>query len=121
MAQSLGAWGREGVAGVSLEGPGMYHLEVVGCPSKLCCFSCSCHLSMESHASTASSPRALPYYVAFSQLLGLMVVAMTGAWLGLYRGGIAWEDALQFNVHPLCMVIGLIFLQGDGESLPSFL
>ncbi|KAF6298349.1 cytochrome b561 [Rhinolophus ferrumequinum] len=68
---------------------------------------------MESRTSMASSPGALPYYVAFSQLLGLMVVAMTGAWLGLYRGGIAWEGTLQFNVHPLCMVIGLVFLQGD--------
>ncbi|XP_011384897.1 cytochrome b561, partial [Pteropus vampyrus] len=68
---------------------------------------------MESQASMAPTPRALPYYVAFSQLLGLTVVAMTGAWLGLYRGGIAWESALQFNVHPLCMVIGLVFLQGD--------
>lgn len=67
----------------------------------------------------APTPGALPYYVAFSQLLGLTVVAMTGAWLGLYRGGIAWESALQFNVHPLCMVIGLVFLQGDGESPPS--
>lgn len=64
---------------------------------------------------TASVPAALPYYVAFSQLLGLTVVAVTGAWLGLYRGGIAWESSLQFNVHPLCMVIGMIFLQGDGE------
>ncbi|XP_034496986.1 cytochrome b561 isoform X3 [Ailuropoda melanoleuca] len=70
-------------------------------------------LSMESRAGLAATPGALPYYVAFSQLLGLTVVAMTGAWLGLYRGGIAWEGALQFNVHPLCMVIGLIFLQGD--------
>ncbi|KAI5929110.1 Cytochrome b561 [Manis javanica] len=71
--------------------------------------------SMESLAGTAPTPRpaALPYYVAFSQLLGLTVVATTGAWLGLYRGGIAWESALQFNVHPLCMIIGLIFLQGD--------
>uniref|UniRef100_A0A7N5P160 Transmembrane ascorbate-dependent reductase CYB561 n=1 Tax=Ailuropoda melanoleuca TaxID=9646 RepID=A0A7N5P160_AILME len=68
---------------------------------------------MESRAGLAATPGALPYYVAFSQLLGLTVVAMTGAWLGLYRGGIAWEGALQFNVHPLCMVIGLIFLQGD--------
>uniref|UniRef100_A0A452UP72 Transmembrane ascorbate-dependent reductase CYB561 n=1 Tax=Ursus maritimus TaxID=29073 RepID=A0A452UP72_URSMA len=66
-----------------------------------------------SRAGLAATPGALPYYVAFSQLLGLTVVAMTGAWLGLYRGGIAWEGALQFNVHPLCMVIGLIFLQGD--------
>uniref|UniRef100_G1U350 Transmembrane ascorbate-dependent reductase CYB561 n=1 Tax=Oryctolagus cuniculus TaxID=9986 RepID=G1U350_RABIT len=61
----------------------------------------------------APAPGALPYYVALSQLLGLTVVAMTGAWLGVYRGGIAWESALQFNVHPLCMVIGLVFLQGD--------
>ncbi|XP_004707322.1 transmembrane ascorbate-dependent reductase CYB561 [Echinops telfairi] len=68
---------------------------------------------MESGASTAAPPRTLPYWVTFSQLLGLTVVAMTGAWLGLYRGGIAWESALQFNVHPLCMVIGLVFLQGD--------
>ncbi|XP_017404719.1 cytochrome b561 isoform X1 [Cebus imitator] len=67
---------------------------------------------MEGRA-TASTPAALPYYVAFSQLLGLTLVAMTGAWLGLYRGGIAWESNLQFNVHPLCMAIGLIFLQGD--------
>ncbi|EPQ02956.1 Cytochrome b561 [Myotis brandtii] len=70
-----------------------------------------CRLSMESHASPR--PGGLSYCVAFSQLLGLTVVAVTGAWLGLYRGGIAWESALQFNVHPLCMVIGLIFLQGD--------
>uniref|UniRef100_A0A673VHF2 Transmembrane ascorbate-dependent reductase CYB561 n=1 Tax=Suricata suricatta TaxID=37032 RepID=A0A673VHF2_SURSU len=68
---------------------------------------------MESPTGVAATPRALPYYVAFSQLLGLTAVATTGAWLGLYRGGIAWEGALQFNVHPLCMVIGLIFLQGD--------
>ncbi|XP_045693484.1 transmembrane ascorbate-dependent reductase CYB561 [Phyllostomus hastatus] len=66
---------------------------------------------MESPASPSTG--ALPYYVAFSQLLGLTVVAVTGAWLGLYRGGIAWQSALQFNVHPLCMVIGLVFLQGD--------
>lgn len=68
---------------------------------------------MESPTSTAPVPRALPYFVAFSQLLGLTVVATTGAWLGMYRGGIAWASSLQFNVHPLCMVIGLIFLQGD--------
>ncbi|XP_059764588.1 transmembrane ascorbate-dependent reductase CYB561 [Balaenoptera ricei] len=68
---------------------------------------------MESPARPAPAPATLLYYVAFSQLLGLAVVAMTGTWLGVYRGGIAWESALQFNVHPLCMIIGLVFLQGD--------
>ncbi|XP_057572523.1 uncharacterized protein LOC130840738 isoform X2 [Hippopotamus amphibius kiboko] len=77
------------------------------------CLGTESHLSMESPARPAPAPAALPYYVAFSQLLGLTVVATTGAWLGVYRGGIAWESALQFNVHPLCMIIGLVFLQGD--------
>lgn len=55
--------------------------------------------------------------VAASQILGLAIITMTGAWMGHYRGGIAWEDStLQFNAHPLCMVIGLIFLQGDGKA-----
>ncbi|KFP08954.1 Cytochrome b561, partial [Egretta garzetta] len=51
--------------------------------------------------------------VAVSQLLGLTLLATTGAWLGRYRGGVAWHSPLQFNVHPLCMVLGMVFLQGD--------
>uniref|UniRef100_A0A7N4PFF2 Transmembrane ascorbate-dependent reductase CYB561 n=1 Tax=Sarcophilus harrisii TaxID=9305 RepID=A0A7N4PFF2_SARHA len=68
---------------------------------------------MEATGGLVSTPKALPYFVALSQILGLTVVAVTGAWLGLYRGGLAWESSLQFNVHPLCMVIGMVFLQGD--------
>ncbi|XP_009944201.1 PREDICTED: cytochrome b reductase 1, partial [Leptosomus discolor] len=26
---------------------------------------------------------------------------------------VAWHSSLQFNVHPLCMVLGMVFLQGD--------
>ncbi|XP_072843082.1 transmembrane ascorbate-dependent reductase CYB561 [Pogona vitticeps] len=69
---------------------------------------------MEDLPAQPSSPRGLTYGVAASQVLGLAVITMTGAWLGQYQGGLAWENAsLQFNVHPLCMVIGLVFLQGD--------
>ncbi|CAI5764939.1 Cytochrome b-561 [Podarcis lilfordi] len=33
---------------------------------------------------------------------------------GPIPGGIAWDGSkLQFNAHPLCMVIGMVFLQGD--------
>uniref|UniRef100_A0A8C3IUB3 Transmembrane ascorbate-dependent reductase CYB561 n=2 Tax=Chrysemys picta bellii TaxID=8478 RepID=A0A8C3IUB3_CHRPI len=68
---------------------------------------------MEDGLTRPASPAGLSWYMAVSQLLGLTVIAMTGAWMGQYRGGIAWESVLQFNVHPLCMVIGMVFLQGD--------
>ncbi|XP_063210513.1 transmembrane ascorbate-dependent reductase CYB561 isoform X2 [Chroicocephalus ridibundus] len=59
----------------------------------------------------APPPAGLSAYVAVSQLLGLTLLATTGAWLGRYRGGVAWHGHLQFNVHPLCMVLGMVFLQ----------
>ncbi|XP_053944455.1 transmembrane ascorbate-dependent reductase CYB561 isoform X3 [Cuculus canorus] len=65
-------------------------------------------------APPAASPAGLSAYVAVSQMLGLTLLATTGAWLGRYRGGVAWHSPLQFNIHPLCMVLGMVFLQGDG-------
>lgn len=57
------------------------------------------------------------WLVGLSQVLGLVSVVLAGVWMGQYRGGFAWDgSAQQFNVHPLCMVLGLVFLQGDGES-----
>ena len=59
---------------------------------------------------------SLPWYVAGSQLLGVASVVITGVWMGHYRGGYAWDGSRQeFNVHPLCMVLGMIFLYGDGK------
>ncbi|XP_068615565.1 transmembrane ascorbate-dependent reductase CYB561 [Brachionichthys hirsutus] len=52
--------------------------------------------------------------VGASQLLGLASVVLTGVWMGHYHGGYAWDGSgKEFNVHPLCMVLGLVFLQGD--------
>ncbi|KAL2100563.1 hypothetical protein ACEWY4_002324 [Coilia grayii] len=57
---------------------------------------------------------SMPWYVGASQLLGVASVVMTGVWMGHYRGGYAWDGSAQeFNVHPLCMVLGMIFLYGD--------
>ncbi|NXT12076.1 CY561 protein, partial [Prunella fulvescens] len=64
-------------------------------------------------AAPPSSPAGLSAFVAVSQLLGLALLASTGAWLGRYRGGVGWHSPLQFNAHPLCMVLGMVFLQGD--------
>ncbi|CAI9581970.1 unnamed protein product [Staurois parvus] len=55
----------------------------------------------------------MPYLVATSQIVGVAVLAITGTWLSRYRGGFSWEGPEQFNVHPLCMVLGMVFLCGD--------
>ncbi|KAG7233881.1 hypothetical protein INR49_006467 [Caranx melampygus] len=65
-----------------------------------------------------SPPRPLRsmfvWLVGASQLLGLASVVLTGVWMGHYRGGFAWDGSAQeFNLHPLCMVLGLVFLHGD--------
>ncbi|XP_062846926.1 transmembrane ascorbate-dependent reductase CYB561 [Trichomycterus rosablanca] len=58
--------------------------------------------------------RTLPWYVAGSQVLGVACVVITGVWMGHYYGGYAWDSSeRQFNVHPLCMIMGLVFLYGD--------
>ncbi|XP_041943818.1 transmembrane ascorbate-dependent reductase CYB561 isoform X2 [Alosa alosa] len=58
---------------------------------------------------------SLPWYIAGSQLLGVASVVITGVWMGHFRGGYAWDGSSQeFNVHPLCMVLAMIFLYGDG-------
>ncbi|XP_063816076.1 transmembrane ascorbate-dependent reductase CYB561 [Pseudophryne corroboree] len=56
---------------------------------------------------------SMPYLVAASQILGVAVLAVTGSWLSQYRGGFSWDGPEQFNVHPICMVLGMVFLCGD--------
>lgn len=47
-------------------------------------------------------------------MVGVASVVLTGVWMGHFRGGFAWDGSAQeFNLHPLCMVLGLVFLQGD--------
>ncbi|XP_030264697.1 LOW QUALITY PROTEIN: transmembrane ascorbate-dependent reductase CYB561 [Sparus aurata] len=61
-----------------------------------------------------SSCSVFAWLVGASQVLGVTSVVLTGVWMGHYRGGFAWDGSSQeFNLHPLCMVLGLVFLQGD--------
>ncbi|XP_013391599.1 putative cytochrome b561 [Lingula anatina] len=53
---------------------------------------------------------------ALSQALGVAFVVMLGVWLYKYQKGFAWTEnpQVEFNYHPLFMVIGLVFLYGEG-------
>lgn len=57
---------------------------------------------------------SLPWFVALSQGVGIAMVILVGIWASSYLGGFAWDgSSKQFNVHPLCMVVGLVFLYGE--------
>ncbi|XP_061413646.1 transmembrane ascorbate-dependent reductase CYB561-like isoform X1 [Lethenteron reissneri] len=73
-----------------------------------------CTMSSPDEESSSSSLKQLPWFVASSQVLGLAAVIVVGVWMGHYRGGFSWDHGvLEFNIHPLCMVIGMVFLYGD--------
>ena len=59
-----------------------------------------------------------------AEISGFMAVVLTGIWMGHFRGGFAWNsmDATnrvdtvhQFNWHPMLLILGLIFLYGNGK------
>ncbi|CAF1078598.1 unnamed protein product [Didymodactylos carnosus] len=54
-------------------------------------------------------------FVILAQLIGLTSLIFVGIWMGSYAGGFAWQSDpdLEFNLHPLLMTIGIIFLYGN--------
>ena len=53
--------------------------------------------------------------VAAIPIVGIFATVLTGVWMGNY-GGFAWDgSAKEFNYHPLCMVISMVFLNSEGK------
>ena len=56
--------------------------------------------------------------VALSQILVVTALVLCGYWTGHILGGFAWDGSKEeFNLHPLLMVLGMIFFYGDGKYL----
>jgi cytochrome b-561 len=50
-----------------------------------------------------------------AQVFGLLSLAFVLTWIAKYLGGFGWSDPnLRFNWHPLCMILGMVFLYGNG-------
>ena len=45
-----------------------------------------------------------------------MAVVLAGIWTGHHLGGFSWQSnpSLEFNWHPLLMILGMIYLYGNG-------
>ena len=50
------------------------------------------------------------------QILGGLAIILTSVWMAIFLGGFAWDGStLEFNYHPLFMVISLVFLYSEGK------
>lgn len=66
------------------------------------------------------SPVTFIVSVGAIQILGILAMILTGIWMGKYLGGFAWDGSgLEFNYHPLCMVISMVFLYSEGKIIVS--
>ncbi|XP_076054628.1 transmembrane ascorbate-dependent reductase CYB561 isoform X4 [Oratosquilla oratoria] len=54
-----------------------------------------------------------------TQLLGVLSVVLIGVWIAQFHKGFAWQSnpAVEFNWHPLLMVLGLVFLYANGALM----
>ena len=53
-----------------------------------------------------------------TETVGIICLVIVIAWVAHFRGGFAWDGSgKEFNYHPVFMVVGLVFLYGNGEAI----
>jgi len=53
-----------------------------------------------------------------TQMLGITIIILMGAWILLFLGGFGWSTPqIEFNWHPMLMTIGMIYLFGNAITL----
>lgn len=68
------------------------------------------------HNAVENPLKGFTFGFALSQGVGLTAVIVVAVWCGSYLGGFEWSTnpKLEFNYHPLFMVIGMVFCYGEG-------
>lgn len=53
--------------------------------------------------------------VILLQCLGIACLTLVVVWMAKYQGGFAWDGShQQFNYHPVCMVLSMVFISSEG-------
>ena len=61
------------------------------------------------------------FYIFFAllQVLGNAFIIMIILWASISAGGYGWNNTAMFNWHPTLMLIGMIYLYGNGKFIYS--
>ena len=67
-----------------------------------------------------SEMKWMPLLYGVTAGLSTLVLVLLLVWTFEFRGGCAWQDypAIQFNWHPILMVVSLVILYGHGKPFP---
>lgn len=70
---------------------------------------------MYSPTHVATTPTSFYAVFGLAQVLGILAIILVNVWITQHLGGYNWSvPGLRFNYHPLFMLLGFIFLSGNG-------
>lgn len=63
------------------------------------------------------APSVLYVLAAIAELIGLLCILLIAVWDEQWMGGFAWDGSdKEFNWHPLLVVTGFIFINGNSKD-----
>jgi len=80
-------------------------------------------MEQESSQTQSHSLEGFVPLLSLTEGCGALLVILVIVWICSYRSGFSWRSnpQLEFNWHPLLMIIGLVFLYANGMYKSNFL